>query len=378
MGAELQVREFDHNGETDIGLTSIDAIDKDEIILVVPKPLRLPVDEALQPRFVGGRRLKSPGPSQAGLWLAEQRAALGGDSAASSAKVKNVDKTTPKAVALWSAYLKSLPSYDDLQISGIPLLQPLSVLKPLLELPLQISVIPKYVLATRKELEGDLQIYNANRGDRPKLSWADALWGRAIADSRAYSCKGASLVPVGDMLNATAGEANVSAVCDEDITASTAMMFVAKHDIAPGEELTVNYSEGTEGLTSTGVSGTWLVKKYGNARGAPVEPWPREVCDQVDTANLGRSRNKLLQALVNLAKTNCSPQPASAKEVARVTIEQGSNGDLGEAKIAASPLAPKVPTTKMQSIGPLLNLAVLSYQRQCDLFCRTRRASDFL
>lgn len=320
--ADLAVAEFQHGSDKVRGLTTKTGIPKGEIVLVVPKPMRSVPDHTLDERF---SKPQEPEPSHLGIWLAERRAELLSKPRQSRAVPDNQDhdriaKHVHESVEppspeerYWETYIRSIPTIEALKGQGIPLLQPEEDLNKLLHLP-HVSIIPKFVKATKQELWRLLKDYNEKRGDRPPLSWTDALWGRAVVDSRGFSCQGTTLVPVADLINAgKGGKANIDGHCDEGFRDLT--IFVAKSDIEPGEELTMAYVPEDPASTPSGV-GPWLVKKYGFADGAPSEPWTAAECRSFQNANFSKSSNPLLRTIDELAQKNCSAPMSRESEAA--------------------------------------------------------------
>lgn len=328
--ADMEVREFQHGVHKVRGLSSKVGIAKGEIVLVVPKPLRTVPEDTQDERFGSPR---SPEPTHLGLWLAEKRAAFLSKPKQASARLESQAKVgepagggfkphsaTPPSPKerYWETYIRSIPTIEELKSQGIPLLQPKEDLDKLASLP-HVGIIPKFVEATKQELWEHLSEYNKKRGQRPALSWTDALWGRAAADSRGFSCEGASLVPVADLMNSTSSGsarsvgalprsgmdsgANVVGHCDGAFLNLTT--FVAKSNIEPGQELLVSYAAEDPGSTPSGL-GPWLVKKYGIAEGAEPEPWTATECRPFQRANFASSKSPLLRIVDELARRNCA------------------------------------------------------------------------
>jgi len=303
--ADLEVREFQHGAHKVRGLSSKVGISKGEILLVVPKPMRSAPEDTRDERFGSP---PEPEPAHLGLWLAEKRAEL------LSKPMQAVTPHSPKE-HYWNTYLRSIPTIEELKSYGIPLLQPQDDLDKLSDLP-HVDIIPKFVQATKQELWEHLSEYNRKRGQRPALSWTDALWGRAAVDSRGFSCQGASLVPVADLMNSSSrGErdANIVGHCDGIFDNLTT--FVAKSDIKPEQELLVAYAAEDPASTPSGL-GPWLVKKYGMAEGADPEPWTAAECKSFKHADLAGSENPLLRTVDDLAKRNCAAPVSRESEAA--------------------------------------------------------------
>merc|ERR1711966_349170 len=85
---------------------------------------------------------------------------------------------------------------------------------------------------------------NAERGSRPKLSLDDALWGRAVAQTRGFLGWGLpTILPVGDSLNNGRRQSNVELQYDYD---TGNVVLQAKRNIRAGQELTYNFSADNE------------------------------------------------------------------------------------------------------------------------------------
>merc|ERR1719454_1836351 len=89
----------------------------------------------------------------------------------------------------------------------------------------KLAEIASKVHADQEEVSTDLSKYNDNAGR--KLTFDDALWGRAVANSRAMDfgqCAPLALVPIADMMNNSELAPNVQSHID---CSSNMMMWKA-------------------------------------------------------------------------------------------------------------------------------------------------------
>jgi len=286
----LKVHEFPHGsaGTKVRGLSTATDVHEGEEVLVLPPALRLVRRDIEAPRFLSSEKGRL---AAVGLWLAEKRAEYS----------KN-----PKGLGLepreqfWNSYIRSLPTLSEYVSSGLPMAALSSDLDTLEKLPILGETMAPWAKNEKKDVLDTIARYNAERGERPKLSEEDALWGRAVSQTRGFlGWDLPTLLPVGDFLNSGRKQSNVGLEYDAD---SGDVVFIAKRDLHAGEELTYNYSADND--DSLG-----MLLKYGIVEDDKqhIERWPLEMCTKLSKARLWEARDgPLLSAVGKLVRQSCS------------------------------------------------------------------------
>lgn len=202
----------------------------------------------------------------------------------------------------WSAWIHSLPKYEDYEGLGLPLTASPTELGKLRGLP-KFGDVPAWTQDLQDSLRKELDFYNAHRGARPEISWKDALWGLMASFTRSFDCGGQghiTMAPVGDMVN-HASAPNVVYYCERDM-----LKFTTRRPIKAGDELLVAYHPPKGGSVT-------LLSQYGildkeSDRGS----WSQEDCQLLRDAHLEQSSNLYMKNAAKLIDINC---PARAKGV---------------------------------------------------------------
>ncbi|CAJ1396080.1 unnamed protein product [Effrenium voratum] len=151
-----------------------------------------------------------------GLQLAEARAKGGGD-------------------PFWQKAIEAYPSLKELEALGVPLVASEKALALLAQAP-EFQPMAAKIRQSRGEMLAAVGAYNRAKV-HPHLTFADALWGRAVVETSNFGNCGWQLAPVADWVNHSA--ANVQVSCDTDGN----VKVIAEKDIPSGGELTASYNK---------------------------------------------------------------------------------------------------------------------------------------
>eukprot|EP00928_Gymnodinium_smaydae_P006031 TRINITY_DN12097_c0_g1_i2.p1 TRINITY_DN12097_c0_g1~~TRINITY_DN12097_c0_g1_i2.p1 ORF type:complete len:390 (-),score=73.66 TRINITY_DN12097_c0_g1_i2:177-1346(-) len=287
---QVDIRDFDHGGFKVRGLASTIDVPAGQIISSVGRNEIVSSDDLTDPRFDGAAN----DVAKVGLWLSEKKAEL------IDAPAQHL---SPEDERL-AAWLRAYPTLAEVRSTGgAPLVAPDAVLAKWARLP-RVDYSPGYDAAVKARLVNDIANYNEHRGAHPKMDYENALWGRAMANSRDFSCRGAALAPVVDLFNHAGSKSNVHWWCDT----YGKLNFAARKRIKAGEELTIDYGE-KDAASMAGV--------YGFVDPDRVDQWPAEDCEEVHAAGIGVGQlrpdasgsEKVMEQLVT---ASCSSASAAA------------------------------------------------------------------
>lgn len=309
----LNIRDFEHGGTTMSGLVSDVDIRAGKEILGFPTHTRVTDEQLKEDRFLGCdtdvESLKtSCGYAKYAMWVAEKKLeVLGTDAENAKGWLPSwirhrLVETGDAEKDYWSAWIHSLPKYEDYEGLGLPLTASPTELGKLRGLP-KFGDVPAWTQDLQDSLRKELDFYNAHRGARPEISWKDALWGLMESFTRSFDCGGQghiTMAPVGDMVN-HASAPNVVYYCERDM-----LKFTTRRPIKAGDELLVAYHPPKGGSVT-------LLSQYGildeeSDRGS----WSQEDCQLLRDAHLEQSSNLYMKNAAKLIDINC---PARAKGV---------------------------------------------------------------
>jgi len=311
--AHISVHQFDHGGSKVRGLRADESIQMGSPVLVVPRRLSKLAGDIRSARF----RAVPAGTARLGIWLAERRVALAERRAQCS-----LDPEGCGVSPTWHAYVDALPSLRDYQEQGLPIVAPDEELRLVESLP-RLGGVASWVRHERSALERDLDAYNTARGNRPRLTWDDALWGRATAISRSFESSepgepDVKVVPGVDLLNHAGADANVTYGDTE--THDGAVVVAATRDIKRGEELTVDYAA---------ADAETMLKSWGITQDAPHGRWAADDCARLRAADLGNHGGAFLRTMATVVSQNCPNSdelPAATSRGAQVMPAELSSG----------------------------------------------------
>lgn len=307
----LNIRDFEHGGTTMSGLVSDVDIRAGKEILGFPAHTRVTDEQLKEDRFLGcdtdiDSLKNSCGYAKHAMWLAEKKLeVLGTDAENEKGWLPSwirhrLVETGDAEKDYWSAWIHSLPKYEDYEGLGLPLTASSTEIGKLRGLP-KFGDVPAWTQDLQDSLRKELDVYNAHRGARPEISWKDALWGLMASFTRSFDCGGQghmTMAPVGDMVN-HASAPNVVYYCERDM-----LKFTTRRPIKAGDELLVAYHPPKGGSVT-------LLSQYGildeeSDRGS----WSQEDCQLLRDAHLEQSSNLYMKNAAKLIDINC---PARAK-----------------------------------------------------------------
>eukprot|EP00434_Breviolum_minutum_P030691 symbB.v1.2.027141.t1/scaffold2764.1/size72906/8 len=205
-----------HNGIRTRALTASKALQKGDVVLT-SSPAHV-----LHRQDVHGRRFEgcNDDACKVALYIAEQRAQASKD-------VASIDP-------YWQKAMSTFPSFSDFESLGMPLAASEKALTVLSQIP-ELQTFVHFIRHTRGTMLSAVDFYNRN--SESHLSFADALWGRLVAESSVESSCGLHVAPVADWVNHSRTP-NVSYHCDDgNVTLS------ALQSISPGHELQAEYNQ---------------------------------------------------------------------------------------------------------------------------------------
>jgi len=205
-----------HNGIRTRALTASKAFQKGDVVLA-SSPAHV-----LHRQDVHGRRFEgcNDDACKVALYIAEQRAQASKD-------VASIDP-------YWQKAMSTFPSFSDFESLGMPLAASEKALTVLSQIP-ELQTFVHFIRHTRGTMLSAVDFYNRN--SESHLSFADALWGRLVAESSMESSCGLHVAPVADWVNHSRTP-NVSYHCDDgNVTLS------ALQSISPGHELQAEYNQ---------------------------------------------------------------------------------------------------------------------------------------
>mmetsp|Transcript_163580 Transcript_163580/g.289540 ORF Transcript_163580/g.289540 Transcript_163580/m.289540 type:complete len:372 (-) Transcript_163580:25-1140(-) len=287
----LDYADFPHRGKTLRGLRTTQEIDEHTDLLTVPQEWRISSEDLNEPRFAKA----DDGMNKLALWLAEKREEL-----------SHKDPSTyNQSEKVWAAYIKEAPPLQEYQTNGFPLAAPAIDVKKLKGLP-KLEELYNWVEYEHVRLSKNMKYYNIHRQGHPPLKWADVLWGRLTADSRAFGCRGLQLAPIADSINHSGPDANLTPMCDEK---EGIMWFTTSRPIKNGEELTADYSEDRDDEPAVD-----LIKKYAMFEGARRERWSDMECRALWSAGLTKAgqTSPLLRVVEQWTHQSCTDPPAGS------------------------------------------------------------------
>lgn len=309
----LNIRDFEHGGTTMSGLVSDVDIRAGKEILGFPTHTRVTDEQLHEDRFNGCNTdidsLKtSCGYAKHAMWLAEKKLqVLGTD--ADNAKGwlpswirHRLVETGDAEKDYWSAWIHSLPKYEDYEGLGLPLTAPAPELRKLRGLP-KFGDVPAWTQDLQDSLRKELDFYNTHRGDRPEISWKDALWGLMASFTRSFDCGGQghmTMAPVGDMVNHSATP-NVVYYCERDM-----LKFTTRKPVKAGDELLVAYHPPKDGSVT-------LLSQYGILDESDKGSWSKDDCQILRDAHLEESQSLYVKNAAKLIDINCPAPVMRAK-----------------------------------------------------------------
>lgn len=354
----IEIKEYEHGGSMVRGMGTNQDFDQGQIILNVPREHIVATDDLVDQRFAGAAN----DVARAGLWISEKKVAL----------LDHPSSTMSPQDEKLTKWIATYPTMEELKQQGGPLVTPMETLDKWDGLP-QVGYLKDWTESVVSRLKKDIANYNSHRGDHPRMTWDDAVWGRALANSRDFSCRGAALAPVADLFNHTGKQANLKWWCDH-VTGS--LSFKTKRPIKAGEELTIDYGD------KKSVS---LAGMYGLIDENQKEPmWADGDCKQLHAAGLGVDKmpgsaqpmEKLIDALVKRQCKSDAELASSAAAAPKVAETPGTQ-NLGATAAAAAPQAHIEVATAAMSPGVLF-AAFAGPGEGVKTCARRREISEFL
>ncbi|CAK9052441.1 unnamed protein product [Durusdinium trenchii] len=307
------IKDFEHGGATMSGLASEIDIRAGKEVLGFPEHTRVTDAQLQDERFLGCDGLEESlkmgcGYAKHAMWLAEKKLqVLGSDADDAKGWLPSwirhrLVETGDAEKDYWAAWIHSLPKYEDYQQLGLPLTASPAELVKLRGLP-KFGSVPAWTEDLQGALRKELDFYNARRGNRPEITWKDALWGLMAAFPRTFDCGGQghmTMAPVGDMVNHSSTP-NLVYHCERDM-----LKFTTRRAVRAGDELLVAYHPPKDGSAM-------LLSQYGildteSDKGS----WSEDDCRVLHDAHLEQSESTYLKNAAKLIDANCPAMRAKA------------------------------------------------------------------